>query len=86
MLVQVTSLLTLPFAVSGTDMCAFVPARLARRCLDILDLVVADDPARRRCRSPRPRTGTRGARPSPPWSGCAGCSTTSPIALEDERD
>jgi DNA-binding transcriptional LysR family regulator len=40
-LVQVTSLLTLPFAVSGTDMCAFVPARLARRCLDILDLVVA---------------------------------------------
>jgi DNA-binding transcriptional LysR family regulator len=40
-LVQVTSLLTLPFAVSGTEMCAFVPARLARRCLDILDLVVA---------------------------------------------
>ena len=33
-LVQVTSLLTLPFAVGGTDMCAFVPARLARRCLD----------------------------------------------------
>jgi DNA-binding transcriptional LysR family regulator len=43
-LVQVTSLLTLPFAVSGTEMCAFVPARLARRCLDILDLVVADTP------------------------------------------
>jgi len=41
-LVQVTSLLTLPFAVSGTDMCAFVPARLARRCLDVLDLVVAE--------------------------------------------
>lgn len=40
-LVQVTSLLTLPFAVSGTDMCAFVPARLARRCLDILDLEIA---------------------------------------------
>jgi DNA-binding transcriptional LysR family regulator len=43
-LVQVTSLLTLPFAVSGTEMCAFVPARLALRCLDILDLVVADTP------------------------------------------
>ena len=42
-LVQVTSLLTLPFAVAGTDMCAFVPSRLARRCLDILDLVIADD-------------------------------------------
>ena len=41
-LVQVTSLLTLPFAVSGTDMCAFVPARLARRCVDVLDLVVAE--------------------------------------------
>lgn len=40
-LVQVTSLLTLPFAVSGTEMCAFVPARLARRCLEILDLEVA---------------------------------------------
>ncbi|GAA1781066.1 LysR family transcriptional regulator [Nocardioides hankookensis] len=40
-LVQVTSLLTLPFAVSGTEMCAFVPARLARRCLDILDLEIA---------------------------------------------
>jgi DNA-binding transcriptional LysR family regulator len=43
-LVQVTSLLTLPFAVSGTEMCAFVPARLAHRCLDILDLVIADTP------------------------------------------
>jgi DNA-binding transcriptional LysR family regulator len=43
-LVQVTSLLTLPFAVSGTDMCAFVPARLARRCLTALDLVVAETP------------------------------------------
>ena len=42
--VQVTSLLTLPFAVSGTDMCAFVPARLARRCMDALDLVVAETP------------------------------------------
>jgi len=43
-LVQVTSLLTLPFAVGGTSMCAFVPSRLARRCLDILDLVVARTP------------------------------------------
>jgi DNA-binding transcriptional LysR family regulator len=40
-LVQVTSLLTLPFAVSGTEMCAFVPARLAGRCLEILDLAIA---------------------------------------------
>ena len=44
MLVQVTSLLTLPFAVSGTEMCAFVPARLAHRCLGILDLAIADTP------------------------------------------
>jgi DNA-binding transcriptional LysR family regulator len=43
-LVQVTSLLTLPFAVAGTEMCAFVPARLARRCLDMLDLVIAGTP------------------------------------------
>jgi DNA-binding transcriptional LysR family regulator len=43
-LVQVTSLLTLPFAVGGTQMCAFVPSRLARRCLGILDLVVARTP------------------------------------------
>ena len=43
-LVQVTSLLVLPFAVSGTDMCAFFPSRLARRCADILGLVVADTP------------------------------------------
>ncbi|MFC4785631.1 LysR family transcriptional regulator [Nocardioides sp. MAHUQ-72] len=43
-LVQVTSLLTLPFAVAGTDMCAFVPARLARRCLEPLDLVIARTP------------------------------------------
>ena len=41
-----TSLLVLPFAVSGTDMCAFVPSRLARRSADILGLVVADDAAR----------------------------------------
>ncbi len=43
-LVQVTSLLTLPFAVAGTDMCAFVPSRLARRCVEILDLVIAETP------------------------------------------
>lgn len=43
-LVQVTSLLTLPFAVAGTDMCAFVPSRLARRCVDVLDLTVARTP------------------------------------------
>lgn len=43
-LVQVTSLLTLPFAVGGTDMCAFVPSRLARRCLDLLDLTIASTP------------------------------------------
>ena len=47
-LVQVTSLLTLPFAVSGTEMCAFVPARLAHRCLD--------DPRPRGRRHP-PRAG-----------------------------
>ncbi|MBM2621653.1 LysR family transcriptional regulator [Actinoplanes sp. LDG1-06] len=43
-LVQVTSLLTLPFAVAGTGMCTFVPERMARRCLDMLDLVVARTP------------------------------------------
>jgi DNA-binding transcriptional LysR family regulator len=43
-LVEVTSLLTTPFAVSGTSMCAFVPARLARRCLDVLDLAIAETP------------------------------------------
>lgn len=43
-MVQVTSLLTVPFAVSGTQMCAFVPARLANRCLEMLDLVVAETP------------------------------------------
>jgi len=43
-LVTVPSLLTVPFAVGGTDMCAFVPSRLARRCLDLLDLEVAQTP------------------------------------------
>jgi len=44
LLVQVTSLLTLPFAVAGTDMCAFVPSRLARRCVDVLGLAIAATP------------------------------------------
>lgn len=43
-LVRVRSLLTLPFAVAGTDMCTFVPSRLARRCLDVLDLTIARTP------------------------------------------
>lgn len=43
-LVRVTSLLTVPFAVSGTPMCGFVPSRLAARCADLLDLVIAQTP------------------------------------------
>jgi DNA-binding transcriptional LysR family regulator len=39
-----TSPLTLPFAVSGTDLCAFEPSRLATRCLDMLDLTIAQTP------------------------------------------
>lgn len=46
-LVSVTSLLVLPFAVSGTDMCAFVPRRLARRTAGLLDLTVATTPVPR---------------------------------------
>jgi DNA-binding transcriptional LysR family regulator len=42
--VRVMSLLVLPFAVSGTDMCAFVPSRLARRCSEILGLTTAVTP------------------------------------------
>jgi len=42
--VTVTSLLTLPYAIAGTELCAFVPLRLARRCLDVLDLVVVRTP------------------------------------------
>ncbi|GAA4691068.1 LysR family transcriptional regulator [Phytohabitans rumicis] len=42
--VTVTSLLTLPYAITGTELCAFVPYRLARRCMDILDLAVAQTP------------------------------------------
>ena len=71
------SLLTLPFAVSGTEMCAFVPARLAHRCLAILDLVIADTPL-------EPVHITEAAHwhprrtPSRPSSGCGGCCTTWP--------
>ncbi|MFE0678544.1 LysR family transcriptional regulator [Streptomyces sp. NPDC058867] len=43
-LVQVTSLLALPFAVTGTDMCTFIPSRLAQRCLATLDLAIARTP------------------------------------------
>lgn len=43
-LVRVRSLLTLPFAVAGTDMCCFVPSRLARRCFDVLNLTAARTP------------------------------------------
>lgn len=43
-LVTVSSLLTLPYAVAGTDLCAFVPSRLADRCVDLLDLEVARTP------------------------------------------
>jgi DNA-binding transcriptional LysR family regulator len=43
-LVRVSSLLVLPFAVTGTDMCAFVPSRLARRSADILGLALARTP------------------------------------------
>ncbi|MBB4751081.1 LysR family transcriptional regulator [Actinoplanes lobatus] len=43
-LVRVTSLLTLPYAVAGTEMCAFVPSRLAHRCLGFLDLAIASTP------------------------------------------
>jgi DNA-binding transcriptional LysR family regulator len=42
--VTVTSLLTLPFAIAGTQLVAFVPSRLAGRCLGVLDLVVARTP------------------------------------------
>jgi len=42
--VTVTSLLTLPFAISGTELCAFVPSRLAVRCRDVLDLTIARTP------------------------------------------
>ncbi|WP_204331325.1 LysR substrate-binding domain-containing protein [Geodermatophilus sabuli] len=42
--VSVQGLLALPFAVSGTDLCAFVPERLLDRCPASLDLAVAEVP------------------------------------------
>nr|WP_232421892.1 LysR family transcriptional regulator [Nocardioides sp. Iso805N] len=42
--VRVTSMLTLPFAVAGTQLCAFIPSRLAARCADELGLTVARTP------------------------------------------
>jgi len=45
-LVQVTSSLSLLYAVAGTSMCGFVPKRLAQRCLTMLDLVIAGTPLR----------------------------------------
>lgn len=42
--VLVSSLLALPYAVSGTDLCAFVPARLARRCQAPLRLAIVETP------------------------------------------
>ena len=45
-LVQVTNSLALLHAVAGTGMCAFVPRRLARRCLTMLGVVIAGTPLR----------------------------------------
>jgi DNA-binding transcriptional LysR family regulator len=45
-LVQVTSSLSLLYAVAGTGMCGFVPRRIAQRCLTMLDLVIAETPLR----------------------------------------
>lgn len=42
--VTVQGLLAVPFAVSGTDLCAFVPERLLARCPPTLRLAVADVP------------------------------------------
>lgn len=42
--VTVQGLLALPFVVVGTDLCAFVPRRLALRCLGIVDVVIAGVP------------------------------------------
>jgi DNA-binding transcriptional LysR family regulator len=42
--VTVQNLLALPFVVSGTDLCAFVPERLLRRCPPSLDLAIATVP------------------------------------------
>ena len=42
--VTVQGLLAVPFTVSGTDLCSFVPERLLERCPDTLRLVVAEVP------------------------------------------
>jgi len=42
--VTVQGLLAVPFTVSGTDLCAFVPERLLRRCPPSLGLAVAELP------------------------------------------
>jgi DNA-binding transcriptional LysR family regulator len=42
--VVVPELLILPIAVAGTELCTFVPRRLARRCAEPLGLVVAGTP------------------------------------------
>ena len=43
-LIDVPGLLMLPFAVSSTDLYAFVPRRLAIRCIDLLDIAIVDTP------------------------------------------
>lgn len=40
----VPTLLALPFAVTGTDMLAFVPLRMVRRCMEQLDLQIVRAP------------------------------------------
>lgn len=40
----VSGLLQLPFAVAGTDLCAFVPERLARSTRSLLDLSIVEVP------------------------------------------
>lgn len=84
-LVTVSSLLTLPYAVAGTDLCAFVPSRLAERCLDILDLEVAQTPLDTveitEAAHWHPR---RSEEPASIW--LRGLLYDVAIALEDERD
>jgi DNA-binding transcriptional LysR family regulator len=41
---QVSSLLSLPYAIAGTSMCAFVPSLLAKRCAGTLGLSIARTP------------------------------------------
>lgn len=42
--VTVPGLLLLPISVARSELCAFVPRRLARRCLATMDLVIAETP------------------------------------------